>query len=328
MDTPSPGVEQPNLAVELAPGHKQGLLLRNPVMTASGTYGYGTEYARVVDIQRLGAIICKGTTLHPRQGNPQPRLAETPSGLLNSIGLQNVGVEAVVREKAPIWATWQVPVLVNIAGESVDEFARLAERLDGVPGVAGIEVNISCPNVDGGYEAFGAYPETAAAVTEAVLGATDLPVMVKLSPNAADVPAVARAVEEAGAHAISLINTIVGMVIDIKRRRPYFARTTAGLSGPAIKPIALRMVYEVAQVTRVPLVGIGGITGPEDALEFLMAGATAVQVGTVNFADPSVVLKVLDGIAAYLRDNGLRDIHEVIGAALPESSPRHPALAR
>ncbi len=311
-----------NLAVDLAPGHKQGLPLHNPVLTASGTFGYGIEYARIVDVQRLGAIICKATTLEPRAGNPQPRLYETPAGLLNSIGLQNPGVEALIREKAPIWANWEVPVLVNIAGESVAEFARLAELLDGVPGVAGLEVNISCPNVDAGHVAFGTRPQSAAAVTRAVVEATGLPVMVKLSPNAPDVVAVALAVEEAGAHCLSLINTILGMAIDVKRRRPVFARTTAGLSGPGIKPIALRLVYEVAQAVHIPVVGIGGIATAADALEFLMAGATAVQVGTANFVRPRAALDVLEGIEAFLVGEGLSDVREIIGAALPRPNER------
>lgn len=306
-----------NLSVEIAPKHKRGLALRNPVMTASGTFGYGTEYAQLADIQRLGAIVCKGTTLEPREGNPQPRLHETPAGLLNSIGLQNVGVRGVILEKAPIWASWQVPVLVNIAGESVVEFARLAEALDDVPGVAGLEVNISCPNVDAGYVVFGAQPETAAAVTRAVVESTDLPVMVKLSPNAPDVVEVALAVEEAGADSISLINTVLGMAIDVRRRRPVFARTVAGLSGPAIKPIALRLVYEVAQAVQVPVVGIGGISTTDDALEFLLAGATAVQVGTASFANPRAAVEIVDGLEAYLRREGIADVRELIGAALP-----------
>ncbi len=311
-----------NLAVELAPGHKQGLPLRNPVLTASGTFGYGVEYARVLDVQRLGAIICKGTTLEPRFGNPQPRLHETAAGLLNSIGLQNSGVRALIREKAPIWANWEVPVLVNIAGETVEEFARLAELLDGVPGVAGLEVNISCPNVDAGYVAFGARPQSAAAVTQAVVQATGLPVMVKLSPNAPDVVEVALAVEEAGAHCLSLINTILGMAIDVKMRRPVFARATAGLSGPGIKPIALRLVYEVAQAVHIPVVGIGGIATAEDALEFLLAGATAVQVGTANFVRPRAALDVLEGIEAFLAGEGIGDVYEIIGAALPRNGER------
>lgn len=306
-----------NLAVELAPGHKRGLSLRNPVLTASGTFGYGTEYAKLIDIQRLGAIVAKSATLYPRDGNPQPRLHETAAGLMNSIGLQNPGVQAIIRDKAPIWASWEVPVIASIAGETVDEYARLAEAFDGVTGVAGLEVNISCPNVEGGYVAFGSRPESAAAVTRAVLGATDLPVMMKLSPNAPDVVEVALAVEDAGAHCLSLINTIVGLAIDVKRRRPVFARTTAGLSGPAIKPIALRMVYEVAQAVRVPVVGIGGIGTAGDALEFLMAGATAVQVGTASFANPHAALDVLDGLAAFLAAEGLDDVQAIIGAALP-----------
>lgn len=304
-----------NLAVELAPGHKRGLSLRNPILTASGTFGYGTEYARLIDIQRLGAIICKGTTYKARDGNPQPRLHETAGGLLNSIGLQNAGVHALVRDKAPVWANWDVPVLVNIAGETVDEYARLAEMLDGVPGVAGLEVNISCPNVEGGYVAFGSQPDSAAAVTRAVAESTDLPIMVKLSPNAPDVVEVAQAVEEAGAHCLSLINTIIGIAIDIKRRKPVFSRVTAGLSGPAVKPIALRMVYEVSQAVRVPVVGIGGIATAEDAIEFLLAGASAVQVGTANFVNPRAPLEILDGLAAYFEAEGVFDVRDLVGAA-------------
>ena len=228
-----------DLSVQLAPGHKPGLLLTNPVMTASGTFGYGTEYSQVFDIQKLGAIVCKGTTLKPREGNPQPRLLETASGILNSIGLQNIGVKALIREKAPIWASWRVPVIVNIAGETVDDYAQLAGELEGVAGISGIEVNISCPNVAAGGAAFGANPESAARVTAAVKAATSLPVLVKLTPNTGDITQVAMAVAEAGADAISLINTLKGMAIDTVRRRPVLGNITGGLSGPAIKPVAL-----------------------------------------------------------------------------------------
>ena len=235
-----------NLSVQLAPKHHQGLRLTNPVMTASGTFGYGTEYSHLFDIQKLGAIVCKGTTIEPREGNPQPRLAETASGLLNSIGLQNIGVKALIQEKAPIWAGWRVPVIVNIAGETIDEYAQLAGELDGVAGISAIEVNIGCPNIKAGGAEFGANPESAAKVTAMVKTATSLPILVKLTPNTSDIAKIAVAVAEAGADAISLINTLKGMVIDITKRRPLLGNITGGLSGPAIKPVALYMVYEVA----------------------------------------------------------------------------------
>lgn len=303
-----------NLSVQLAPKNKKGLLLANPVMTASGTFGWGTEYEHLFDIQRLGAIVCKGTTLKPREGNPQPRLAETPCGVLNSIGLQNIGVEAVLKEKAPIWAGWRVPVIVNIVGETVDEYAQLAGKLDGVAGIGGIEVNIGCPNIKAGGAEFGAKPESAAEVTAAVKAATSLPVMVKLTPNTGDIVGVAKAVAGAGADAISLINTLRGIAIDISRRRPLLGSTTGGLSGPAIKPIAVYMVYEVAGAVKVPVVGIGGIATASDALEFIMAGASAVQIGTANFTDPKAPLEVLEGIEQFMAKEGVKDIAELIGA--------------
>jgi dihydroorotate dehydrogenase (NAD+) catalytic subunit len=306
-----------SLEVDLAPKRSGALRLRNPVMTASGTFGYGTEYAKLVDVERLGAVVSKAITLRPRDGNRQPRIAETPAGMLNAIGLQNVGVEAVLREKAPIWARWTVPVIVNVAGFTVEEYASVAEQLDGTPGVAAIELNISCPNVQSEGESFGLACEPAAAVTRAVREATDLPLIVKLSPNVTDIASIARAVVEAGADAVSLINTIPGMVIDLRARRPFLANRTGGLSGPAIRPIAVRMVYEVAQAVDVPIVGIGGVTCAEDALQFLMAGATAVQVGTSTFVNPRTALEVVDGLAAFLAREGLDDIHEIIGVALP-----------
>ena len=304
-----------NLAVQLAPQNKKGLLLANPVMTASGTFGYGTEYSHLLDIRRLGAIVCKGTTLKPREGNPQPRLAETPSGVLNSIGLQNIGVEALIREKAPLWADWQVPVIVNIAGETIEEYAQLAARLDKVAGVSGVEVNISCPNAAAGGAEFGIYPGPAAAVTAAVRKATSLPVMVKLTPNTGDIVGVAVAVAEAGADAVSLINTIKGMVVDTVKRQPLLGNVFGGLSGPAIKPVALYMVYQVAGAVDVPVVGYGGITSAADAIEFIMAGASAVQVGTASLTSPRAPLDVLEGIEKYMRDEGIEDIRELIGAA-------------
>jgi len=303
------------LSVQLAPKHKKGLLLTNPVMTAAGTFGYGTEYSQIFDIQKLGAIVCKGTTLEPREGNPQPRLAETASGLLNSIGLQNIGVKALIKEKAPLWASWRVPVIVNIAGETVDDYVKLANGLDGVAGVSGIEVNISCPNIKAGGAEFGANPEPAARVTAAVKSATSLPILVKLTPNTSDIVKVAIAVTEAGADAISLINTLKGMYIDINTRQPLLGRKTGGLSGPAIKPIALAMVYEVAGAVEVPVIGCGGIVTGSDAIEFIMAGASAVQVGTATFANPRAPLDVLEGIEQFMKKEGVKDIAEIVGAA-------------
>ena len=304
-----------NLSVQLAPKNKHGLLLANPVMTASGTFGYGTEYSHMFDIQKLGAIVCKGTTLEPRDGNPQPRLAETACGLLNSIGLQNIGVKALIEEKAPLWANWRVPVIVNIAGETIKDYAQLAGKLDGVAGISGIEVNISCPNIKAGGAEFVANPESAAEVTAAVKTATSLPVLVKLAPNTSDIAEIARAVAEAGADAISLINTLKGIAIDITTRRPLLGNITGGLSGPAIKPVALYMVYEVARVVEVPVVGCGGIATANDAIEFIMAGASAIQIGTASFANPHAPLDALEGIEQFMEKEGIEDIAELIGAA-------------
>ncbi len=304
-----------NLSVQLAPRHEQGLLLANPVMTASGTFGYGTECSHLFDIQQLGAIVCKGTTLKPRDGNPQPRLTETACGVLNSIGLQNIGVNALIKEKAPIWASWRVPVIVNIAGETIDDYAQLAGKLDGVAGISAIEVNISCPNIKAGGAEFGANPESAAKVTSAVKAATSLPILVKLTPNTSDITKVAMAVAEAGADAISLINTLRGMAVDTAKRRPLLGNITGGLSGPAIKPVALYMVYEVTGAVEVPVIGCGGITTASDAIEFIMAGASAIQVGTASFTNPRAPLDVLEGIKQFMKKEGIQDITELIGVA-------------
>ena len=304
-----------NLSVELAPRRKRGLLLANPGMTASGTFGSGLEFAKVFDIQKLGAIVSKATTLRPRSGHPQPRTAETPCGMLNAIGLQNVGVEALIRDLAPVWAAWRVPVIVNVSGDSVEEYGELAARLDGVPGISGLELNISCPNVAVGGMEFGQDPQLAAAVTRAALRQTTLPVIVKLTPNVTDIAAVARAVAEAGADAVTAINTVQGMAIDVRSRRPVISRVFAGLSGPAIKPIALRMVYQVAAAVDIPVIGCGGISSGLDAIEFLMAGATAVQVGTATFSNPLAPLEVLQGIQGFLAEQGVEDVHDIIGAA-------------
>ena len=311
-----------DLTVDLAPRRPGGLRLRNPVLVASGTFGYGVEYGEVVDVQELGAICCKGTTLKPRVGNQPPRVTETPAGMLNSIGLQNPGVEGVVEKYAPLWANWGVPVIVNVAGESIEDYVAVVHRLDGVPGVAGIELNISCPNVGKGGIQFAVDPDAASAVTAAVRRATELPLMVKLSPNVADVRSIAAAIESAGADSISAVNTLSGIAIDRARRRPFLGATYGGLSGPAIKPVALRVVYEVAQAVKVPIVAIGGIASLDDVLDFLMAGASAVQVGTAIFADPALPLRLADELRGHCAAHGLATYRELIGAALPAGSDR------
>jgi dihydroorotate dehydrogenase (NAD+) catalytic subunit len=304
-----------DLRVQLAPNHPKGLLLANPVMTTSGTFGYGTEYSALADIQRLGAIVCKGTTLKPREGNPQPRLVETASGVLNSVGLENIGVEAVIKEKAPVWSKWQVPVIVNIAGETTEEYTKVASKLEGVTGISAIEVNISCPNVASGGMEFGTNPKSAAEVTEKVKSVTSLPVIVKLSPNVTDIGEIASAVREAGADALTLINTVRGMAIDIDRCRPSLGNSVGGLSGPAIKPIALYMVYKVAGIVDIPVIGCGGINCADDAVEFLMAGASAVQIGTANLTRPLTALEVLDGVGQFMQEKGIPDLKAIIGKA-------------
>jgi len=303
----------PKLRIQLAPHHPKGLILDNPVMIASGVLGYGTEYSELIDIQRLGAIICKGTTLMPRKGNPQPRMVETTGGLLNSVGLENIGVDALIEDKAPIWAGWRVPVVVNVAGETFDEYIQVVTKLEGVPGVSGIELNIGCPNISAGGMEFGVNPELAAELTSAVKTATSLPLMVKLSPNVTDIREIALAVEGAGADAISLINTVRGMAIDINERRPCLGNIIGGLSGPAIKPIALYMVYEIAKNVHIPVIGCGGISRARDALEFIMAGASAVQIGTANLTNPEVSLAVLQGIKDFMKQEGIEDLTRLVG---------------
>ena len=310
-----------NLEVQLAPNHPIGLRLKNPVMTASGTFGFGNEYAKLLEVAKLGAIVTKGVTLRPRRGNAQPRLVETPAGMLNSIGLQNPGAEAVIAQKASMWARLDLPVIVNIAGETVEEYAELAEMFDSVAGVAALEVNVSCPNVKVGAMAFGVDPKAAAEVTSAVKAATSMPVIVKLSPNVTDIVEIAQAVVEAGADAVSLINTLLGMVIDIRARRPLLSTVTGGLSGPAIRPVALRMVYQVARAVAVPIIGVGGITSTEDALQFLMAGASAVQVGTATFVNPTTATDIVEGLAAFLEAEGLSSIADIIGVANERPTP-------
>ena len=321
MKAAAPEITAPadvDLSVDLG----RGLVLRNPIMVASGTFGYGIEYGEVVDVDRLGAICSKGTTLRPRVGNPPPRVTETPAGMLNSIGLQNPGVDGVLERYATRWAKWRVPVIVNVAGESIDDYVAVATKLDGQPGVAGIELNISCPNVGKGGLQFALDAEAAGQVTAAVRRATDLPLMVKLSPAAADVRAIARAIEDAGADSISAVNTLSGMALDRGRRRPLLGNTYGGLSGPALKPVALRVVFEVAQVVSIPIVAIGGVGTFDDVLDYLLAGACAVQVGTAVFADPVLPLRLLDELAAWCRAEGLSSHRDVIGQALPAGRGR------
>ena len=311
-------VRYPESGVDLEVEAARGLRLKNPVMTASGTFGQGVEYAELIDVSRLGAIVNKGTTPNPRPGNPQYRIAETPSGILNSIGLENPGAVEVARRYGRAWAELGVPVIVNVAGYSVEDYVYVVHEMTGTPGVVAYELNVSCPNVRGGM-LFGCDPDLAADVTRAVKAETDLPVIVKLTPNAPDVVAVARACEQAGADGLSAINTVLGMRIDTERRRPMLGTGSGGLSGPAIRPIAVHITYQVAQAVSIPVIGAGGVTSAQDALEFLMAGASSVQVGTATFADPLAPLRVIEGLAAYVREHALGSIREVIATALPRA---------
>jgi len=292
------------------------LHLRGPVLAASGTFGYGTEVP-LLERRALGAMISKGIFLKPRNGTPPPRIAETPSGMLNAIGLQGPGVDALIRDYAPQWARWDFPVLVNINGESAAEYGELAARLDGVPGIAGFEINISCPNVEQGGMYFGNDPRAAAAVTEAVRKRTRLPVWVKLTPMVSDIGVIARAVEAAGADALSAVNTFVGMSMDLNSYRPRLSFRTGGLSGPAIRPLAVHLAHQAARAVDIPVIGVGGIMTADDALEFLVAGCRAVQVGTATFVNPTAIATVNDGIAAYLATKGFASL-----ADLPRYLPR------
>jgi len=295
-----------------------GINMKTPVMTASGTFGFGTEYSDFVDLNNIGAVIVKGITLKPRAGNAGRRIAETPAGMLNSIGLENPGVDNFLTAILPTISAFDVPIVVNIAGNTVEEYGELAKRLD-VPGVAGLEVNISCPNVKQGGLAFGTSCTAAAEVTAAVRRHTTKPVIVKLSPNVTNIVDIARAVEDAGADALSLINTLVGMAIDITTWRPVLGNVVGGLSGPAVKPVALRMVWQVAQAVKVPVIGIGGIMTAEDAIEFLLAGASAIQVGTANFINPRACVEIAAGIEDYLAGRGLTHVSELVGKLKTET---------
>lgn len=297
-----------NVAVNIG-----GIEMKNPVMTASGTFGYGEEFADFVELDKLGAIVLKGITLEPSSGNPPPRIVETPAGMLNAIGLQNVGVERLISEKLPYLRQFNLPVIVNINGERIDEYVKIARRLDSQE-VAGLEVNISCPNVERGGMSFGVNPDLTAQVVESVRKATRLPLIVKLSPNVTDITEIAKSAENAGADAISCINTLLGMAIDAKKREPMLANVTGGLSGPAIKPIALRMVWQIYNAVKIPIIGMGGIMTVEDAIEFFIAGASAVAVGTANFVDPQATIEIIDGIEKYILENGIEKIDELVGS--------------
>ncbi len=298
-----------DLSVEIG-----GLRLKNPVLMASGTCAYGEVYDDFIDYNRLGGLMLKGTYLEPKAGNAPPRIVETPAGMLNSIGLQSVGVEAFLNDKLPPLRQFDTAIILNINGSTIDEFVALAGRLNGAEGLHALEVNISCPNVEVGGMAFGIDPQTARRVTEAVCAASELPVIVKLSPNVTDIAGIARAVEDGGAAALSVINTLVAMSIDVRTRRPRLATITGGLSGPAIRPVAVRMVWECARAVRIPIIGMGGIMSAEDALEFIIAGAAAIAVGTANFLDPEAPIQVLEGIEAYLREHGIDRLSSIVGS--------------
>jgi len=305
-------IDKPNLEVEIA-----GIKLKNPVMTASGTFGYGEEFSPFIDLDRLGAMVLKGITLKPKTGNPPPRVIETPSGMLNAIGLQNVGVEVLIKEKLPYLKKFNTPVIINISGDTIEEYVELARRLGEVSvemGVAGLEVNISCPNVKKGGMVWGTDAKATYKIVSSIRKTTTLPLIVKLTPNVTDIKTIALAAEEAGADALSLINTLVGMAVDIDSRRPKLANISGGLSGPAVKPVALWLVWQVFQTVNIPIIGIGGIIKVEDALEFIIAGARAIEIGTANFVNPRVSIEIIEGIKKYLIENNTKDINELVGS--------------
>ncbi len=304
----------PNLTTNLGK-----LKLKNPVLVASGTFGYGEEYAELINLNKLGGIITKAVTLKPKEGNPPPRLAETPSGLLNAIGLQNPGIEVFIQEKLPFLRKFDTKIIVNIAGEEEKEYLQLTERLSRTKGIDALEVNISCPNVEKGGLAFGTDPEVIYSLIKELRKTTDLPLIVKLTPNVADIREIAKAAEEGGADILSLINTVLAIAIDVDAQRPKLSNTVGGLSGPAIRPIAVRMVWETFQTVNIPIIGMGGIMKPEDALEFILAGASAVAIGTANFVDPQTPLKVIEGIREYLIKKRIDNFKGLIGGLkIPE----------
>lgn len=300
--------QKPDLSVKIG-----SLILKNPIITASGTCGYGQEYDKLIDLNALGAIVVKGLSLKPCEGNPPPRIVETPGGMLNAIGLANIGVEAFLRDKLPWLQKLETEVIANIWGHTLSEYGEVAGALRGVDGISALEVNISCPNIEQGGLAFGTDPDTSARVTEEVLKNTDKPVFVKLSPNVTDIRPIASAVEKAGANAISLINTLRGMAVDIERRLPKLANISGGLSGPVIKPVALYFVHQVVQTVKIPVIGLGGIMNYRDALEFLIVGAAAIQIGTANFVQPRTSIEIIAGLDQYCKEKGIDKINHLIG---------------
>jgi len=305
-------IDKTCLKVEIA-----GIKLKNPVMTASGTFGYGQEYASFIDLNRLGAVILKGITLKPKVGNPPPRIIETPSGMLNAIGLQNVGVEILIKEKLPYLQKFDTPVIINISGDTIEEYIELARRLGEVSkemGITGLEVNISCPNVKNGGMTWGTNAKATYKIVNSIRKVTTLPLIVKLTPNVTDIKIIAQAAEEAGADALSLINTLMGMAVDIDSRKPKLANISGGLSGPAVKPVALWLVWQVFQTVNIPIIGIGGIIKVEDALEFIIAGARAIEIGTANFINPNITIEIIEGIKKYLIKNNIKNVNELVGS--------------
>ena len=305
-------IDKPNLEVEIAE-----IKLKNPVMTASGTFGYGEEFSPFIDLDKLGAMVLKGITLKPKMGNPPPRIIETSSGMLNAIGLQNVGVEVLIKEKLPYLKKFNTPVIINISGDTIEEYVELARRLGEVSkevGVAGLEVNISCPNVKKGGMIWGTDAKATYKIVSSIRKTTTLPLIVKLTPNVTDIKIIAQAAEEAGADALSLINTLMGMVVDIDSRKPKLANISGGLSGPAVKPVALWLVWQVFQTVNIPVIGIGGIIKVEDALEFIIAGARAIEIGTANFVNPKVTVEIIEGIEKYLIEKNIKDINKLVGS--------------
>jgi dihydroorotate dehydrogenase (NAD+) catalytic subunit len=304
--------KKPRLEVEVG-----GIRMKNPVMTASGTFGYGEEFSPFIDLDKLGAIVLKGISLKPKRGNPPPRIIETPSGILNAIGLQNVGVEVLINKKLPYLQKFTTPVIINISGDTLEEYVELARKLDNISqekGIAGLEINISCPNVQKGGMVWGTEAQLTYKVVNNIRKVTTLPLIVKLSPNVTDIKVIAQAAEEAGADALSLINTLVGMAVDVSLRRPKLANISGGLSGPAVKPVALWMVWQVFQTVNIPIIGMGGIMKAEDALEFIIAGARAVSIGTANLVNPKAAIEIIKGIEEYLVENKIKDINELVGS--------------
>lgn len=311
------GANPPSLEVYVA-----GIHMKNPVMTASGTFGYGGEYADFIDLNQLGAVVVKGITSVPWTGNPMPRIYETPSAMLNAIGLQNVGVDAFIEKKLPYLRNFDVPVIVNVCGKLQEEYVEVTEKLDAAEGVAAIELNISCPNLNCGGMSFGVDPQLTCGLVKSVREKTSLPLLVKLSPNVTDITVIAKAAEDAGADGLSVINTLLGMAIDIKTRRPRLANITGGLSGPAIKPIALRMVWQVYNAVSIPIIGMGGIMNGDDAIEFFITGASAVAVGTANFVNPRAPMEVIDGVRTYMEQYGVDSVKELVGSLQVVESQR------